>query len=295
MLLSGMNRIIPNLEKTGRGVAYSRLNQWDVVDNFKSMTRCFWYQHQIILDNPQMQRKGIVAIGDLRGKWMSTPLQIIQYLSSLKGASTTYHESSFHIIYDDPSLDTMIRALRRIFPKDKHLRYRLHCGSSIEIEYVLRSFGIDLSGNILGLGGGTHPFSSEATLQDFLQRQQAEEERRLSEAPYTLPTSRTALFPNLQDIIMGRNKLVAESWPGNIAYRKLIEHYSYRYATVQSADRLDKTLVALDFMHTLQRQHGSRFLARKDTVWEVIDDVEAQKKVSHGLRFVARDRARQLK
>jgi hypothetical protein len=162
----------------------------------------------------------------------------------------------------------------------------LHFGSSLESEYSLRSFGINFPGQ-LSISNG--PLCSDGIEEDIRKRQRLDEAWHQSEAPYREPSSPIALFPNPQDIIMGRNKMVAVAWAGNIMYHKVIEQYVHRYIEAQAGDRIGKTLIAIEILHLLQNQHRARFLARKETVWEVIDDSEAQKKISQALRMLARD------
>jgi hypothetical protein len=88
---------------------------------------------------------------------------------------------------------------------------------------------------------------------------------------------------------MGRNKMVAVAWAGNIMYHKVIQQFVHRYIEAQAGDRIEKTLIAVEILHVLHNKYGARFLARKVTVWEVIDDSEAQKKISQALRMLARD------
>jgi hypothetical protein len=162
----------------------------------------------------------------------------------------------------------------------------LHFGSSLETEYSLRSFGIDFSGQLSQSRG---PLSTDGIEEDICKRQELDEQWRQSEAPYREPSSPIALFPNPQDIIMVRSKMVAVSWVGNILYHKVIEQFVHRYIEAQAGNRIGKTLIAVEILHLLHNKYRARFLARKDTVWEVIDDAEAQKKISQALRMLARD------
>jgi len=173
------------------------------------------------------------------------------------------------------------------------MRFRLHHGSSQELEYVLRTFGVDVSGELFRersqfqVGGDL----DESIEEDISRRQQLDEAWRQSEAPYRDPTSPTALFPNSQDIIMGRNKMVALAWPGNMMFHKVIQQYVYRYMKVQDSvsGRASKTAIAVEILHLLQDQHMSRFLARETIRWVVVDDHEARTKISQLLRTMARE------
>lgn len=127
--------------------------------------------------------------------------------------------------------------------------------------------------------------------EDIRQRQQLDLEWQHSEAPYMDPTSKIALFPNPQDIIMGRNKAVAMTWTGNIIYHDVVQRYANRYLETQNgaSDRMSKTLISLEILEVLREQYKSRFLIREDTRWVMIPDSEAQRKISQSLRTLARE------
>jgi len=133
--------------------------------------------------------------------------------------------------------------------------------------------------------------SSSIIDEDIRQRQELDETWRLFEAPYRDPSSRVALFPNPQDIILGRNKAVAMTWSGNILYHKVIQQNVHRYIDAQAigTERICKTLISIEILHILNHKFDARFLSRKDTMWEVLDDFEAQKNISQALRTLARE------
>lgn len=286
---------------TGRGIAFVRVCQWDAPNNHKMLIRCMHYMQSAIADDVEMQKCGVVTVADFGGRWKSTPLQILQFIASLPDIATgnsvfrnpsiidssPFHEASTHILYSDIALDTLIRGFRRVFQASHHLRFRLHFGSAIETVYSLRTYGIDFSG-LLGAGDKSGPLSEEKMEQDIQRRQQLDEEWRAMEAPYRDPSSQIALFPNPQDVIMGRNKKIATSWPGNIVYHSLVERYSGRYMEAQAGDRVHLTMISLEIFHILQKDHGTRFLVRKESTWEVCDDAQVQKKIGQALRIHGR-------
>jgi len=162
-----------------------------------------------------MQQRGIVMIADFRGKWKSSALQILHQVASYPMTAVPFHEASAHILYNDPGMNDVIQTLRRIFSKRLRMRTRLHFGSPVELEYTLRSFGVDVSRCSLAAvnpsldGDADSDYKrmlNECIDEDIRIRQNLDDEWRRSEAPYCDPSSPIALFPNPQDIIMGRNK-----------------------------------------------------------------------------------------
>lgn len=133
-----------------------------------------------------------------------------------------------------------------------------------------------------------NPISRSSMEAEIKKLQAKEEEWRKSEAPYRDPKSKVALFPNPQDVILGRNKKIASTWPGNLVYNRLIEQYGHRYVQAKGHDRIDKTLLTVEFIHVLQSEYRARFLVRKETVWEVASMEDIQVKVSQAMRFQAR-------
>jgi hypothetical protein len=288
---SGAYQIVPNHDTTGRGVAFLRLCRLDIVGNFKSTARCIWYIESVLEDNAGMQQKGVVTIADCGGKWNFSALQFIHFLSTYPLDATPFHDASFHGLYNDPRLDATVRNFRNLLQKDFRMRTRFHVGSTLETEYSLRTFGIDISGGLMMDDENACRSNQEMIEKDIRTRQELDEKWRQSERPYRDPGSAIALFPNPQDIIMGQNKTVANTWPGNNLYHKVIQQHVHRYIVAQAAGtkRKDKTLISVEIVHMLQSKYGSRFLARKDTVWEAIDDFEARKKISQALRALARE------
>jgi hypothetical protein len=290
LVTSGFYQLIPDHDRTGRGITYSRLCRWDV-SNAKAFGRCSFYVLSAIDDYPEMQRKGVVSIGDFRGKWKNSFLQVIQYIGGVKESTDNLpcHNATSHLLYDDPNANTFIQGIRAVLKKDHRLRHRFHYGSTMEIDYSLKSFGIDLS-DCLDVDSATGPMSLQGIEEDIHRREKIDDEWRRAESPYRDPASRVALFPNQQDVILGRNKKIAMVWPGNIAYNKLIEEQAHHYIAVEGLDRIAKTSIAIQTLRILNSDYRARFLSRKDTGWEVLDDVEAQRKVSQALRNAARER-----
>ncbi len=285
---SGGYQLVPNSDTKGRTVAFHYLCHLDIVENAMSTARCIWYIESVIADYPELQQKGVVTIVDCGGKWKCSALQFIHFLAKYPMDATPFHDASMHILYNDSTLDAMIRKLRYVLRKDFRLRMRLHLGSTLETMYSLRTFGIDVPDWFIL---NEKEASSSIIDEDIRQRQELDETWRLFEAPYRDPSSRVALFPNPQDIILGRNKAVAMTWSGNILYHKVIQQNVHRYIDAQAigTERICKTLISIEILHILNHKYGSRFLSRKDTMWEVLDDFEAQKKISQALRALSRE------
>lgn len=196
-----------------------------------------------------------------------------------------HHLGATHLLYDEPNFDTFFQGIRANFTKNHRIRNRMHMGSPIEVDYSLKSYGINLS-DYLSLKDEAGPMSKRG-LEEFIKRRQESERRyREAEEPYQDPSSPIALYPNPQDIIMGRSKKVGLTWPGNIRFNQVIEEQAHRY--LAEDDRKVKTRIMEETVELFQTKYQARFLARHETHWQVVDDSEVQKKVGQALRNEAR-------
>jgi len=267
-----------------------------ITDNYRAFLRRALYVTSAIADDPIMQQRGIATIPDFRGTWKSSPLQILRLVSSIPSHALPFHDASIHALYDESGKHDLIQTVRKFIPKHIRMRVRLHFGSPLETTYALRTFGLNVPREFFR---EDDPFSNgdnseyDATIEeDICRRKQLDDEWRRSEAPYRDPASPVALFPNPQDIIMGRHKVVAATWPGNVMYRKVIHQHVNRYIERQDegADRTSMALISvLEILHVLQDQNKSRFLNRENNRWVVIEDLEARVKIGRALRSLAKE------
>jgi len=294
MFRSGAFQLLRGHDRAGRGIDFIRLAELDLTGNVHSVARCKWYMESIIEEDSSMQRNGLVSVVDYRGEWISSPLQFVRLLKVYPIHAVPVHVVSFHTLYPNSFQYEMIDTIRHVLPGSMRMRNRCHRGSAMEVEYGLRTFGIDVSRQLFREfepATNANDEYDESIEKEIHRREQVDEEWRRSEAPYCDPKSPIAMFPNSQDIIMGRSKTVATTWPGNILYHKVIQDHVYRYIEAQTiaSGRIDKTLIAVEVLSKLHNDHKSRFLSRNDSNWTVIDDSEAQVKISQALRMLARE------
>lgn len=201
---------------------------------------------------------------------------------------------AIHVLYDQLNVLEIVKALQRCFVRDRRIRFRLHSGSWMEIQYSLRTYGIVLSNSFeFDVGPHQSVFSQAAIEEDILQWTQMEANRRSMEAPFQDPSSMVALYPNPQDVIMGKNRMVAKTWPGNMNYETIIKEFTPRYLAAK--DKKSKSLLSSELIHILQVQHKSRFLARRESWWEVVDNSEVQSRVGRSLREECKTLLKQMK
>lgn len=157
----------------------------------------------------------------------------------------------------------------------------------MEIQYSLRTLGIDIAQDWMAPKSGDddpqkkNPFSHEsiqAALHDCLQKE--DEHRRLEEAFCRSRTQDSAaffvLYPQPNDVLLGKNRSVGPSWPGNLAMNVLVKQWVHDYGS--AANNLEKLVVVNHILQSLH-QNGSRFVARLDDGWKEVVDDEAGKKI----------------
>lgn len=184
----------------------------------------------------------------------------------------------------------MLKHLQGTLTRRGRVRLRIHFGSWTEIQYSLRTYGIDFGTDPL-LGEGY--FSKAALESEMTKWQQLETLWRESEAAFQAPASSYSLYPNPQDILMGSNKTVVPSWSGNIAYKTLIQAHAHIYLVTEG--RRQKTEMTLQVIEKIQTELKARFLVRTNTGWETAEISDIQLKVSQALRNEARLLAKKMK
>ena len=293
LVRDGVSQLLSGRERTGRGIAYYRIGQWDL-SSPSALLRSIWYILSAIEDDEDMQRHGVVMIGDWQGPFRYSPYDNMVFLRKVQpiAQSWTFRTESVHSVYGNGNFHALIQSLFEAVSNHLQVRHRFHFGSQLETTYSLRTFGIDMGeeSNSSRSSWSILPGSTVTTMDDYIQRRSlAEEQWREGEQAFKEPSAGVALVPNRNDILIARSKF-ASTWPGNMLYHTMITRYAPRYIDPDSRSRIDKTLLTMEVIHALQKDHGSRFLSRKDTRWVVAADTAIQKKVNQSLRVVARSR-----
>jgi len=179
---TGAFRMLPDRDRSGRGVFVARLADYNITNNVKSIARRGWYVYSAVEDDPQIQRRGIVTVPYFGGNWKSSPLEVLRVASLYPFDAQPFHEVSTHCVYSDSTRRDLIQTIRKFFPKDVRMRFRLHFGSPLETEYVLRTFGLDVSRELFRESDDEE--LSRSIEEDIRKRQQLDDDWCLSEAPY---------------------------------------------------------------------------------------------------------------
>ena len=285
--------MIAGRERTGRGIVYYRIGQWDLSSPL-ALIRSFWYILSAIQDDEEMQRKGVVMIGDWQGSFRHSPYECMAFLRRIQSVARgfTFRIESVHCVYGSGTLLAPIQKVLAAVSNDLRVRHRFHEGSELETMYCLRTFGIDLGEESTGSSKSTWSIlpgaSKVKTIDEYIRRRSlAEDHWRDMEKLFQDPSAVVAMVPNRLDILMVRSKFVS-AWPGNMLYDTMVGKHAPRCIVPDSMPRIDKSLITMELIHELQTEYGSRFLIRQEARWIVATDAAVQKKVNQSLRRVAR-------
>lgn len=206
-----------------------------------------------------------------------------------------------HVCYDNPYLRTCMAFYDKLISKPHLVRMRFHYGKSFpaggacldildefhlprnhnkgsrfEARYTLMTFGI-----VLDLGHLTdNPKEQEQIMDRFLEKHLATEARLKRELDDMVLETGRIPYPSPKDILVGNSRQY-HGYSGSLDMNRHLEDMGERYARTE--DRLEKTVIALSLVKTLQEE-GRRFLQRMDDHWVVVDDQVAGRKVGQALR-----------
>lgn len=282
---------------------YYRVFRWD---NFSGnpfpLIRSIIYAYMNeIIHNVEMQRGGVISVVDLRGEenLMASQLELLQFAGYCipEFEKVPNRSLCIHYLLNNSQMAQFVHGITSIYPRDWRVRVRWHVGSWMEIQYSLRTFGIDIpvDCSLHNQENDKSPFSKQAIERQIRSFIESDELWRKSEEKYQHFNSTIAMYPNPQDIITGRNRKVTATWPGNIQLKKLIDSYAPLY--LQLEDRREKTEMSSKVLKILQEEHKARFLVRNGDLsyWEALDDEEARLKVGQDLRDESRKLLNQMK
>lgn len=184
-------------------------------------------------------------------------------------------------------------------------RSRIHVGSTMELQYKLRSYGIPMDTYPIDIDGNLRKDILYAFIDEYLAKQHAASMQTTVEDndalqltppafPETLPDqSRQGIgdtppaqtladVPNENDVLLGRGKY-AQSWPGNVQFREFLRNHSAEYDQVP---RQDKQRASVALTQKLE-ENGVRFFRQTNRIsgeWIQVDYDEARKTVSQYFR-----------
>ena len=183
----------------------------------------------------------------------------------------------FHVCYNNKLIRSFLSFLHVVTPNERKLRERVHFGSHLEVEYTLRTFGIDLRD--LETDASAETFGDEY-FEKFLEtRRMIEAENKRGDEEREKQTG-VILYPSPMDVLCGRGRPY-QDFPGNIRVSEMVDEQVPTY--LKASERTAKTLIAIGIVKRVQ-EVGGRFLTRQKDGWKIADEKVARGKISQALR-----------
>jgi hypothetical protein len=107
-------------------------------------------------------------------------------------------------------------------------------------------------------------------------------------APAAMKQADVVLSASERDVLCGKDKTFTKHF-GNRTFKNLIEEYSDRY--LEAATKNDRMEITKDIVNIMRTKYHARFLKpTHDGFWEEISETHARDKISHALRFSAKNK-----
>lgn len=288
ILRQGVTQFIPVNEERGVIGQYTLVAATADVHDWKASMRCLWYRLKAVLEDVEVQKRGIVEIVNLRGKWKISVPDMLGYLVKCSHIlnDRPVRICAFHVLFEEEggAMSLFVGAANKLVCTDIRMRQRFHVGSDLETQYSLMTFGIKLQ-DCFALGQGI--FGLEH-IDSYLQYRREKDREILQQEAAGATSAEHLLYPRQQDVLMGRGRPY-QTWPGNIRLTNLVLDHTDRY-TQATEQGFDKTTIVSYIVGLVERDNHGYFLQRTDVDWQKVKEQAARNKVSQLLRAEARNR-----
>jgi len=255
----------------------------------EDLLRSIFYRRMVNSEDPETQLKGVVLIMYKSAKSFDRVLiwKIGRLLSSLPIRFMAYHMCFDSVEYSRISpIIALGRMAVNVF--DRH-RFRVHQGSTTDLNYNLQTFGIPVGSMPIDENGArTNDHDQKFWLNCLaMERQRLSAPQRsdlvssgaVSSPADAMGASVHVATPGNNDVLLGRGKSFQDH-AGNVRFRYLIEQHHVDYETVV---KNEKTAVALKILG-LVHERGGRFLTASELGWVEVDEVSAREKIASCFR-----------
>jgi hypothetical protein len=264
------------------------------MSDWKAVTRYQWYQMMTLAEDEDVQKRGATGVVSFHGPLGYPVSQILNWARKAGDILKDWpvREAAIHLCYDHPALDGFLRMMQQFQGKEYRLHTRTHCGSLLEAQYSLVSFGIRFPPHYFTLGEQSHA-QRQTMVESYLaeRRRIEQEEEQLELLDQDGTTEHPFLFPGPNDVLMGRGRSF-QDWQGNLRLVQIVGTHLDRY--VSSDSKSGKTAIATEIV--LLIESTGKFLERTETTgWVILSDqATTRKKVSQIFRAEARKRGQGL-
>jgi hypothetical protein len=249
--------------------------------------RALWKLKLIAIEDVNVQRRGAVNISYCVGcenNWSTaTMTRVVQIERAFP-----LRCAAGHLCYSNPVLETVWNFVALLVPSVT--RFRLHCGSHMEVQYKLMTFGIPHRRFPVSVLGDVNVARHKAFVRQRIQLESNSSRMHdcsLGSTSSEWQRSRTnhhvlAVVPSNLDVCLGRGIRTSEH-DGNVRYRCFIEQFRERYEGSKS--KKEKAAIIREVVQSVH-DSGARFLKQEadEGPWVPVDFKQVCVKVSQSFR-----------
>eukprot|EP00934_Nitzschia_sp_Nitz4_P006736 Nitzschia sp. Nitz4//scaffold44_size153857//52335//54016//NITZ4_002713-RA/size153857-augustus-gene-0.4-mRNA-1//1//CDS//3329552133//6726//frame0 len=278
VLKSGFVQLLPTCDLAGRMVmviSHVLLPFHATVD---SCCRALWYFFNLLLNNLEAQRRGVVNV--LFNTGMQTREDDMDHLQGsldkLQGIlrvrwGMPKRITAVHYCFEHEAFKPFATAVQLALDVESRKRFRLHQGNYETIAFELQTYGIPMDDFPIRADGS-------ANLEKHTEWLQA---RKTLEAQQDADRGHSIIAPRRFDVLFGRSREFREH-TGNARAKHLVAMYMSAY---EQANKTEKTTIAESIVQIILDSQG-RFLKWVEGGWEPVDMETARAKIAHSFRHL---------
>lgn len=280
---------LPIRDRAGRLIFFQYSHSETDIVPIRARLRRAFYACMVAIEDEETQKSGIVGLSYAVGlhlTWQQVANR--KEFNSNRArllAALPWRLEAIHLCYDSVMLKPLFALFMLYSSMFNRVRTREHFGGPSDVLLSLQTFGIPTNlGNFPVAPDGT--FLTHLCIERWEKRLKLERMIRAQRTiPYPMTTVSTTATrvgtPGRYDVLLGRGK-ACYLHDGNVRMRNLVSERAHLY---EAASFVDKFRVVEELVE-LVKQGPARFLKDDGAGWVVVDDVAAQKKVSHAFRTV---------
>eukprot|EP00525_Craspedostauros_australis_P001071 CAMPEP_0198124334 /NCGR_PEP_ID=MMETSP1442-20131203/39697_1 /TAXON_ID= /ORGANISM="Craspedostauros australis, Strain CCMP3328" /LENGTH=559 /DNA_ID=CAMNT_0043783717 /DNA_START=312 /DNA_END=1991 /DNA_ORIENTATION=+ len=195
-----------------------------------------------------------------------------------------FRMAGLHVCISNHRIKTILSSVLQVIPKTSRIRCRIHCGSPVECNYELLTYGIPP-----GLLPDTTQISYDSAITNEMIGRFLRHDREVLDE-YFEGKSEDCMDqpPKPKDILLGRGRPY-QRYPGNVEFAKLLEANKAAYDQ-PSMMRRNKTAMTKGLVQQL-RDSDVQFLKHDESGnwWVEVSDSVARKRVAMSFRNLSRN------
>lgn len=223
------------------------------------------------LEDEETQKRGIVWIARHFNDYKASPENLYGTVNVL--SAMPHKNMGGHFCYINPSLHPYATGFHLL----AGTRTKRHFGTREQIDFELQTFGIP-----------TRDFPDSNAEGSFSTKEHCEWLAMLSAKEESTahankaPVTEVVIVPRRFDVLFGKDRQARE----HTGTQRALHLVEMNFEAYENMGKFRKTEVAERIIYIV-RESGGRFLRLdKGGAWEIVDDIEARKKVAHWFRHI---------